>query len=72
MKELRTAILMFVLCALSYAIFVFVVFGVKEMVVRGVGMSGVREEGFGGDGVGGWGRMGGMVRGRRMFENKGH
>ncbi|CAG8954551.1 hypothetical protein HYFRA_00004467 [Hymenoscyphus fraxineus] len=65
-KEIRTAIFMFILCALSYALFVSVIFGLKEMIVKGVGMSGANKATFGDE------RMGGMVRGRRMFENKGH
>jgi hypothetical protein len=77
-SELRTAIITLILCAVSYFVFVFVLFSLKEIAVRSVIAGRISSLGGGGKGIGVGGleavktRIGGMVAGRRMFENKGH
>ena len=64
----------FTLCVLSYATFVLVIFLVKEIAVRSEAFAKMREiHSFETEESGNTkARVGGMVAGRRMFENKGH
>lgn len=70
-NELRTALTTLFLCALSYAIFVFVIFSIKEIAVRSLG-AGTLMRGVGGGGDVAGDNLGAVVGVRRMFVNKGH